>query len=73
MENQSSPQNVSNCLFYMQLREVDPEIQSVAAPSPVDQSGIKKHDNNQSLCNVNHLHSNVDKPRSPTVSTELQP
>ena len=45
----------------------------MVAPSPVDQSGIKKHDKNQSLCNVNHLHSNVDKPRPPTVSTELQP
>ncbi|RLM78938.1 uncharacterized protein C2845_PM12G15370 [Panicum miliaceum] len=55
------------------LREVDPEIQSVVAPSPVDQNGIKKHDNNQSLCNVNRLHSNVEKPRPPTVSTELQP
>ncbi|KAG2658682.1 hypothetical protein PVAP13_1KG293600 [Panicum virgatum] len=55
------------------LREVDPEIQSVVAPSPVDQTGFKKHDNNQSLCNVNHLHSNVDKPRPPTVNTELQP
>ncbi|CAN6278654.1 unnamed protein product [Urochloa humidicola] len=53
------------------LREVDPEIQSVASPSPVDQNGIKKHDNNQSLCSVNHLL--VEKGRSPPVSTELQP
>ncbi|TKW39352.1 hypothetical protein SEVIR_1G173600v4 [Setaria viridis] len=55
------------------LREVDPEIQSVAAPSLVDQNSIKKHDNNQSMCNVNHLHSNVEKPRPPPVSAELQP
>ncbi|RLN09095.1 uncharacterized protein C2845_PM11G04940 [Panicum miliaceum] len=55
------------------LREVDPEIQSVVAPSPVDHNGITKHNNNQSLCNVNHLRSNVEKPRPPTVSTELQP
>ncbi|CAL5058066.1 unnamed protein product [Urochloa decumbens] len=55
------------------LREVDPEIQSVAAPSPVDQNGIKKHDNNQSLCSVNHLQSNVEKVRPPPVSNELQP
>ncbi|CAO2045912.1 unnamed protein product [Urochloa humidicola] len=53
------------------LREVDPDVQSVAAPSLVDQNGIKKHDINQSLSNVNHLHSNVEK--GTPVSSELQP
>ncbi|CAN6244446.1 unnamed protein product [Urochloa humidicola] len=53
------------------LREVDPDVQSVAAPSPVDQNGIKKHNINQSLSNVNHLHSNVEK--GTPVSSELQP
>nr|CAB3449859.1 unnamed protein product [Digitaria exilis] len=55
------------------LREVDPEIQSVASPSPVDQNGIKKHENNKPLCNANHLYSNAEEPRLPLVSAELQP
>ncbi|KAG0523086.1 hypothetical protein BDA96_07G093800 [Sorghum bicolor] len=55
------------------LREVDPEIQSMAASSSVEQNGIKKHDNHQSLCNVHHLNSNIDTPRPTIASTELQP
>ncbi|KAF8686738.1 hypothetical protein HU200_043576 [Digitaria exilis] len=55
------------------LREVDPEIQSVASPSPVDQNGIKKHENNKPLCNANHLYSNAEEPRLPPVSAKLQP
>lgn len=38
----------------------------------MDQNSIKKH-NNQCLSNVNHLHSNVEKPRPPPVCAELQP
>ncbi|OQU81950.1 hypothetical protein SORBI_3006G144400 [Sorghum bicolor] len=55
------------------LREVDPEIQSMAASSSVEQNGIKKHDNHQSLCNVHHLNSNIDTPRPTIASIELQP
>jgi hypothetical protein len=73
MKNWRSPQNTTNLLFYMQLREVDPEIQSMAASSSVEQNGIKKHDNHQSLCNVHHLNSNIDTPRPTIASTELQP
>ncbi|KAG0535623.1 hypothetical protein BDA96_04G381500 [Sorghum bicolor] len=54
------------------LGEVDPEIQSKAAPSSVEQNGIKKHGNHQSLCSVHHLNSNIDTP-PPIASTELHP
>ncbi|CAN6203228.1 unnamed protein product [Urochloa humidicola] len=53
------------------LREVDPEITSMALPSQLEQNGTTQLDNDQSLCS-SHDHVNIEKPRLPTENGDLQ-
>ncbi|CAL5066736.1 unnamed protein product [Urochloa decumbens] len=53
------------------LREVDPEITSMALPSQLEQNGTTQLDNDQSLCS-SHDHVDIEKPRLPTENGDLQ-
>ncbi|TKW30849.1 hypothetical protein SEVIR_2G064800v4 [Setaria viridis] len=53
------------------LKEVDPEIMSMAPPSQLKQNGTTQLDNDQSLCS-SHDHVNIEKTKLPTDSGELQ-
>ncbi|PUZ68724.1 hypothetical protein GQ55_2G051700 [Panicum hallii var. hallii] len=53
------------------LREVDPDIKSMAPSSQLEQNGTTQLDNDQSPCSSND-HVNIEKPRLPTDNGELQ-
>ncbi|CAN6197107.1 unnamed protein product [Urochloa humidicola] len=53
------------------LREVDPEITSMALPSQLKKNGTTQLDNDQSVSS-SHDHVNVEKPRLPTENGDLQ-
>ena len=57
--------------FSVQLREVDPDIESMAPSSQLEQNGTTQLDNEQSLSSSND-HVNIEKPRLPTDNGELQ-
>ncbi|PAN09873.1 hypothetical protein PAHAL_2G055400 [Panicum hallii] len=53
------------------LREVDPDIKSMAPSSQLEQNGTTQLHNDQSPCSSND-HVNIEKPRLPTDNGELQ-
>ncbi|KAM0833859.1 hypothetical protein ACQ4PT_064005 [Festuca glaucescens] len=53
------------------LREVNPEITSMVAPSPVEKSG-KNNVNDQSFCSISRDHVNTEKHGCPRDSSDLQ-
>ncbi|CAN6180772.1 unnamed protein product [Urochloa humidicola] len=53
------------------LREVDPEITSMALRSQLEQNGTTQLDNDQFLSS-SHDHVNIEKPRLPTENGDLQ-
>ncbi|KAL6880673.1 hypothetical protein ACP4OV_012238 [Aristida adscensionis] len=53
------------------LKEVDPEIASVASPSQLEQNDNNQHDNSQSVCS-SQCHENIENPGVPPDNTGLQ-
>ncbi|KAM0825778.1 hypothetical protein ACQ4PT_069316 [Festuca glaucescens] len=53
------------------LREVNPEITSMVAPSPVEKSG-KNNVNDKSFCSISRDHVNTEKHGCPRDSSDLQ-